>query len=444
MNLLRALGLVTLPLLAACGQGQKPDPDRLESYAQRWMVEPAGSGAEQRLTLPADALLALKTPDLADLRLFDATGRALPLACLKEGEERSQVTVLPSYPVLSGGAASDTSAGVALVIGPDKKARVVGLAAPPGGERQVATLIDTREVEQRAQAVQLTVKLPLQQAVTFQAAVSSDLKTWESVGEKTLFRTDAAGGQLEAAELPLGGIILKDRYLQITWDKPEGVAVTEAKVVKVFDPARPTLALSTQGARLEGPRDLRFTLPPGHPPDAITVALSGEEGVVPVSMFARANAEQPWRPMIATTLRSAGGAANRLLLDGAAGREFRLVADERTPGFAAVPRISLEYGEVVMLTRFSGKPPYQLAIGLADAPRRLLTPADILPRGNPVALPTARVIGGKLASVDLSPSKDGPLGGRKAVLWLVLAVGVAVLGFAVARLLRKGAAPTDS
>jgi hypothetical protein len=118
------------------------------------------------------------------------------------------------------------------------------------------------------------------------------------------------------------------------------------------------------------------------------------------------------------------------------------VADARTAGFATMPRLTLEYAEVVLLTRFSGQPPYRLAAGLATAPRSLLASADIIP-GNPAEAPRARVTAGPVPALDLAPERDvGPLGGRKAVLWLALLAGVGILVFAVLRLLRKAPEPS--
>lgn len=429
--------VIALALLAGCGKPPAADPNQPASYARTWAITPAAGRAEQQLSLPAEALLALQTGDLGDLRLFDGTGRPLPAACFKEAEERSQLQLMKSYPVL--GTDAPREAGIALAIGADGVARAVGMAQASGTERQVALLVDTREVERRVLGVQIAANLPLQRPVTFRAATSSDLKTWEPVGEKTLFRTDAAGSQLEQARLPLGGMTLKDRYLQITWDAAEGVSVLSAQLVTGINQARPSMALSTAGARLEGPHELRFSLPDGgHFPAAVELELTGSEGVLPVELFSRSTAEAPWQRMVGTTLRSGVQAANRLSFDGAAGREFRIAADKRTGGFAALPRVILHYDEVVVLTRFNGKPPYRLAAGLAVAPRNLLTPADIVPQGNPVDLPRAAVASGPLPKVEIDPAaKGGLLSGRKAALWLVLLAGVAVLTLAVLRLLRR-------
>lgn len=435
--------ILSLVVLGGCGKAPTADPNRLESYARSWFITPAEGKAEQQLSLPAETLLTLKTHDLGDLRLFDGAGRPLPAALFKEAEERSRLQLMKSYPVL--GTEVPREAGVALIIAPDQVARAVGVARAPGRERQVALLVDSREVGRRVLGVQISANLPLQRPVTFRAAASSDLKTWELLGEKTLFRTDADGSQLEQGRLPLGGVTLKDRYLQITWDAVDGVSVMGAQLITGINQARPSVTLSTSGARLEGTHELRFSLPDGgHFPAAVELELTGNEGVLPVEFFSRRDPEAPWQRIEGTTLRSGMRLGNRLTFDAATGREFRIVADKRTGGFAALPRVILHYAEVVMLTRFNGKPPYRLAAGLAGAPRNLLTPADIVPQGNPVDLPRATVTSGPLPRVEIGPvAPAGPLSGRKAAMWLVLLGGIVVLGLAVVRLLRRQTAAED-
>lgn len=437
MNALRLLVLAGLSLLGACGAEPRPDPDKPDSYARRWTVTPAQGAPEQRLALPAAALAVLKSRDLADLRLFDATGRALPLARLDLAGPR-QVVPMPSWPVM--GRTQPTEAGVALAIGPDKVARVVGIAGPDGAERQVALLVDTRGAGQPALAVRVSADLPLRQPVTLRASASADLRTWEPLGEKTLFRTDSTGNRLDEAQIALNGATLKGRYLQVTWDRDEGVTATGAQLVVGSGPLRAMQTVATSGARLEQPHELRFTLHQPQAAERVEFALRGGEGVLPVRLYARGAAEQPWQELGAATLRS--GQAASLAIADASGPQFRLVADARTPGFAAVPRIALQFADVNLVTRFGGKPPYQLAAGLDRAPRTLLAAADIVPQGSLEQLPAARVAGGAAPVIDLAPEEEGKLlTGRQAALWLSLLAGVAILAFAVLRLWRQAPPP---
>lgn len=435
-----SLGGALLLSLAGCGEKPAGDARDPASYAQSWAVMPAPDAREQRIALPAAALVALRTANLGDVRLFDGDGRSLPLALAPATPEPTETIDVPTWPVV----ARTTPQGnmVALTIGPDKVARVVGVAGEAGPEREVAALIDTRNITGPVVAVQLAASLPVQQPVTLSLAASKDLAAWEPLADKTLFRTDAAGNQLEDTVLPLARANLKDRYLKVTWDAPEGVSVVGAAVVTGGGDAPVMIGVPATGAEMESPMEVRLTLPRAHRAKALIVALAGNEGVAPATLEARAHAEAPWQVVAAATLRSDQPAT--LELPPSPGTELRLMADPRTAGFSAAPDITVQYDEVTLLTRFSGKPPYRLAVGLENAPSTLLAVRDILPQGSAANLPQAIVTQGDPAVIALNPQgRDGPLGKRSAILWLVLLIGVAGLAFAVLRLLRTAPAGQD-
>lgn len=431
---MRRLVLTALTLLAACGEGPPPDPGKAESYAVRVDVIPANGAAEQRIPLPPEALVQLRDANLADLRLFDANGRALPLALAPSLIPAEQAgSEVPVYPVI--GSTAPGNAGVALIIGPDNIARVSGIPAGPGYELPVAALIDTRKVIDPTVAVVLDVDLPLQRPVTMTLEASADLKTWEPLGEKVMFRTNAAGAQLDAGRILLPAASLKDRYLRASWGDIGDVSVRGARVVTSgwSRPAR--TAVATSGARLVNPRELRFDMPFAGPLAAVRIEPSDGEGVLPVELAARDNPEAPWQPIAAATLRKPGSAGNVLELGGGARREYRVTADERTPGFAAPPKVELLFDKVWLVTQFNGKPPYTLAAGLAGAPSTLLSAKDIAPDN--AQLGSATVKTQRLAALDVTPGeKSEGIASRQTLLWAVLLAGVAILGFAVIRLMR--------
>lgn len=436
-NLILKLVCVLPVALAACAQQLAGDAGDLASYSQSWEVMPAPDAGEQRIALPAGALVALRTPNLGDVRLFDGEGRSLPLALVSARPEPTETISVPSWQVRARNMPQGD--GVALAIGPDGVARVVGVVGEKGAEREVAALIDTRKIIGPVVAVQLVASLPVQQPVTLSIAASTDLAVWQSLADKTLFRTDAAGNQLEETVLPLNRADLRDRYLKVTWDAPEGVAVTGAAVVVGRGDAPVVVRVQAAGARLESPMEVRLSRPGAHRARALVVALDGNEGVVPATLEARAHAEEPWQVVAAATLRSDRPASFEL--QPSPGTELRLMADTRTAGFSAPPVIAVHYAEVTLLARFSGKPPYRLAAGLENAPAALLAMRDILPEGSAANLPQATVATGDPAVIALNPqSRDGLLGKRSTILWLVLLTGVGGLAFAVLRLLRKAPA----
>ena len=435
MSRLGHLAAAASVCLAACSQSPPPDPGKAESYAVRLEVTPAKGLPEQRIALPASALAVLQSPELADLRLFDGNGRSLPLALAAAltGTEQAGADVRV-YPVI--GAAASATTGVALTVGPDNVARVSGVSAPGREGRPIAALLDTRQLVDPAVAVTLDADLPLNQPVTFTLESSADLTSWEPLGEKVLFRTDAAGGQLEAGRFALPGVTIKDRYLRASWGDARNVAVRGARVLTARPGAPERFAIAATAPTLVAARELRFDLPFAGPLAALRIDPAQGEGVLPVQIAARDNSEAPWTPLAAATLRQPGAAGNVVELGGTAHREYRLTADERTPGFAAPPKVQLIFAPVELAAQFSGRPPFVLAAGLRGAPSTLLAADDIAPGGT-AALASARIAAGPVPTIDIAPAAaTGERSRQKTVLWAVLLAGVAVLGLAVMRLMR--------
>lgn len=440
MKLLRLYAIAAIALLAACKVSPAPDPGKAESYSVRLAVTPAAGGAEQRFDLPASVLVAFQSADRADLRLFDASGRNLPLALVKATaiEQRAGITV-PIYPVI-GSPAPGTS-GVALTIGADNVARVVGTTAPAGPEQTVAALLDTRQLADPAIALTLDADLPMHQPITITLESSADLRMWEPRGEKVLFRTDADGAQLEAGRINLPGVLLKGQYLRASWGAAKSVTVRSARVTTAKSGAPEPVVVKASGTELMGPREARFALPFRGPLAAIRIDPMGGEGAIPVELSARGNSELPWTPLAAATLRRPGWAGNVMELSGPAQRDYRVIADPRSAGFAAPPAVLLYFEPVELVAQLNGKPPYTLAVGLVGAPSTLLSVADVVPGDVSADLPRAVIATGPQPVVSLAGAgPESPLSGKRAMLWLALLAGTAVLGFSVLRLMKGNVA----
>ena len=424
-------------LLGACAKEAPSDPAKPASYATSFAVTPAAGPREQRIAVPVQALLALRNPTNSDLRLFDSTGRSLPIAMVWTSPLATKEQAVPAYPVL--GQTAPSSDGVALTIGTDRVARVVPLAGAAGPERPVAALLDTRSLAEPASALLLDLDYPEGQLVNLTVAASDDLATWDVLRGYTVFRS----GSSEIAgpvRIPLGDIALKNRYLRVTWGEAKGVAIRQATVQSRIGAARQLAVVPTKGAQLANPHELQLALPPGESPSAVRVSLTGGEGVVPLTFATRFGRDDPWRPSGVATLRGENFAVLPLSDASPAvtvGTDVRIEADKRTPGFAAAPKVELLYAPVELVVRFSGKPPYRLTAGLENAEGVFLAVEDIAGRGDPAKLPLAAVEAGPVATVGLAPKQAGLLDGRKVALWLSLLAGVGILVFAVLRLLRK-------
>lgn len=448
MNI-RTLTLVLIVMTAtSCNQTPGADASKPGAYAALFPLEPAKGGSLQRLTLPAVALVALKRADLGDVRVFDSSGRTVPLALVEGGatdDSRHQVSV-PVYPVV-GPANALGKSGLSIRIEDDGVARVVTVGSSPPLDRRAAlppaVLLDTHALQEHANTIVLDAEIPASQPVTLTLLTSANLKDWKPLAEKTLFRPTDGPKLLGGAEIALPGVDLHGRYVGITWSDPAGVKLRGASVTTsaIARPAR--FAIATSAVPLANAHELRFDLPDMARLAAVRLIESGPDGVIPVKLYGRDQTNDPWTLLSATTLRPGSG-GNVLDHSGPPMASYRLEADRRTAGFSTAPKLELLLDPVELLVALSGTPPYRLAVGLAAAPASYLTLAEIGPQAPPAEL--ANLPQAKLAG-PLDPpvialeagAADGALEPRKLVLWAALLLGTLILAFAAIRLLRVAA-----
>jgi hypothetical protein len=448
MNI-RTLILVLIVMTAAsCNQAPGADASKPEAYAALFPLEPAKGGSLQRLTLPAAALVALKRTDLGDVRVFDASGRMVPLAPVEgssSGDSRHRVSV-PVYPVVGPANALDNS-GLLIRIEDDGLARVVTVGSSTPLDSRAASppavLLDTHTLREPANTIALDAEIPANQPVTLTLLTSANLKDWEPLAEKTLFRPTDGPKLLGGAEIALPGVDLHGRYVGITCSDPAGVKLRGASVITsaIARPAR--FAIATSAVPLTNAHELRFDLPNMAQLAAIRLIESGPDGVIPVKLYGRNQTDDPWTLLSATTLRPGSG-GNALDHSGSPMASYRLEADRRTAGFSSAPKLELLLDPVELLVALSGTPPYRLAVGQVAAPPSYLTLAEIGPQASPLELanlPQARLAGPLEPPVIAleSGSADGALEPRKLVLWAALLLGTLTLAFAAIRMLRVAA-----
>lgn len=450
MMTMRKFACAVLALaLSACGTQAPRDPARPESYAVTLPVSPAPGDGPQRLAVPARALVALARRDGGDLRIFDARGRAMPVALLRRSAPavKAQAPV-PVYPVI-GAARADLSSGMTLRLEGSGQVRIAGLEGAVdgggGGDAVVGALLDTRAIADPASAIVLDADLPRGVPVTFALSSGGNLRDWSTLGEKVLLRVGAGPGVLGDGRIELGGAALKQRYVLVEWSAANGrdgeVAVKGARVETARAGEAARIAVRAGPPALPEPRVALFSVPFATPLAGVRVRIAGGDGVLPVTLSGRATAEAPWQPLATATLRSDDRARGVVIATGDGGwRHYRLEADKRTPGFSAPPSLELLLAPVELAVRFEGQPPYRLAAGLADAPVTFLTARELAPGGKAEALatlPLARSDAAAPPVVTVDPAAlDQGQQTRKFVLWAVLALGTLVLGYAALRLLR--------
>lgn len=153
--------------------------------------------------------------------------------------------------------------------------------------------------------------------------------------------------------------------------------------------------------------------------------MTSSDGVMPVRLLGRANAEAPWALLAMASLKQGGPGALLEIGDGTA-RMLRLEADPRSAGFSGPPSIDLQYAPVILAAAFNGDGPYRLVVGNSEAQPKAFALSDLSNISGPMA--EAHIVGAlPLVAIDLNRSagvSSFPL--KIVALWTVLLAGVAL------------------
>lgn len=443
--------LVLAALLAASCTGKpQPGADVPEAYAVQLAVTPAPGNGTQRIVLPAAALVALRRDFVGDVRVFDAHDRVMATA-LEGSTAGSEFE--PSYRTVAATPISDGRAspvGNQVSVRIEQGGRAVGVQADGASVAapSEAVLLDTRSIDRPVDAIFIRAELPKYVATTVRIESSFDLRAWDMLGEKVLYRTadnPDSPDVLANSRVALHGADLRGRYVRLSWVAVPGVKVTGATVATPIVRQQPRIALPTNGAALPSPHELAFAVRFSTRLAAIRITETGPDGPVPVTLYGSDGPDRPWSVLAEGVLRQDGKPVE-LELSGAKFDSYKLVADSRTSGFSRAPRLDLVVEPLTLLVVFNGQPPYRLAAGNPLSQDRFLSVQEVAGSADKaVSLPTASVDpSAARGPIDVDPAVGhAARSSRQLVLWLALLAGTAVLAFAVWRLMRRGATVTS-
>ncbi|MCW8084289.1 DUF3999 family protein [Sabulicella glaciei] len=428
-----ALGLFALLLLVVAVPGLADTP---ADFALRLRVLPAPEASVQRLELPAAVLASSLSPKLADLRLFDANGRLLPME-LVEADGTAQQNALRPMPVL-GTADALRTAGVSLRVGADGSVRVLSgqRDLDAAGSMLLAILLDTRQVSGTTTSLLLDAEVPASQPVTFTVEASNDLMAWRRLGQTVAFEPGASPATVQ---VPLRASEVRGEWLRVTWSATPRllapVTVRGATLTTRRPPADALVEASIAGTPSEGA--WQFGLPIATPVRSMGLMTAQAEVIVPYRLLGRAAPEQAWMLLGTSVARPQGsGEVSRIALHRTDLKEFRVESEGTGVGFAAAPRLQLGLAPHTVAFAAAGPAPYTLAVGRARSSAAFLPPGALHADQGPT-----------YASLDVPSdwrlsvaSDDGRAAlRRRMLLWVALAAGTATLGVVAWLLWRRSA-----
>lgn len=461
----------------ACGTAlAHATPDIPANYGWSMAVSvPAGAGVA-RLPLPKEVYLHARTGNLADLRLVDRDGQRLSFAigapAMQPSTQRSSIDAR-IFPVKGAAASGGGLQNVEVRTSPDGRllsvkassaaadsmsslqALILDLGQPAGGQN-IAALRFTPPAGLGDYSAQVLLE------------ASDDLKHWDAIGTTTLNWLRNSDTQTLAND----GIEFAPRafrYARLSWQDgaPVVFAAIAAQAVSQSEQAPPRASIALQATPGTAAGEWRYPTPPAIPADSIALQLPQANLVLPVTLgvYRQGSYVPPRRLSLHRQTRPAQGPYFEPLLstsfyrisDGGKERVSSDLAmpvvqttqwvvraqNEQTALPATAPALRLGWTPETLVFLASGKEPYQLVFGKADAAPAAQPLAQVAPGFNAAelqSLPAATV--GPLSAragaavADTAAADKGPPW-RLAALWAALLLGVGVLGFFAWRLLSQ-------
>jgi hypothetical protein len=459
-------------LLAICGlAGAQEKPAQ---FAHGAAITVDGAESHYRFSLPAAAYMGVARRDLADVRVFNGAGEAVPYAFVPARPKPPAPKVLAAtlFP-LYGEEAKGLDA-LDVRVERTRRGTVVhatsAAGTPAGARKLLGYFLDLGDEKGKDKpALQaLILEWSSRQGVTGFAHVegSDDLKRWTSLASGApVLVLEHEGARLEQKRVELGGA--RARYLRLSFTAvPQDFnlkgARLELRAESAPQPERDWFAVG--GAPdAKRPGDYVFDTGGHFPIDRLRFALPQVNTVAQVRVFVRERVEDPWRPATSAVLYRLRRDSRDIInpdvdVHSEPSRYWLLRVDQRGGGLGA-GEVRLEFGwvphELVFAAR--GAPPFSLAYGLKVAKPGAMALATVLPGykpDEPISAKTVAVsVQAPLVRERASLWKDpGPFArdaiesgeAKKWALWAALVVGVLVLGWMAFGLLRQVGKASDN
>lgn len=455
-----------------------------DEYAYRWPLETKGDNVAWQFELTPEIYAALRDPQLRDFEVFNADGRAVPVAPLRDINQTMsrmqwvQWSVVPSFelphdPTQPAGDVSvrlerDSSGQVRVI-----EANVQGGSANADGTRDPATdaapptpsaidyVIDVSGLRRESPTVtfdRLELQWPMGDRdlrARFAVDASDDLEHWQTLVESAaVMSLNQQGATLTRRTIDFPATA--SPYLRLRQIDGDALPSLQAKVRR-NDPSDPTYSdFVTRTADAEfvgeeaaerGGRWYRYRLPALLPAVQVGIALASENSTA--DMEVEALIGEDWLPTgNQSVFRLRQGDLKIENEDMALGtatvaREWRL---RTVAALDAPPRLRITYLPDRFVFLAQGKGPYTLAAGSRGAKRTPLPVEQALAPMRkhfganwqpPVAALGARSVAGGEAAYD-EPST--PPNWRGWLLWVLLIGGaLLVAGFAMSLIRQKPA-----
>lgn len=404
----------------------------------------SGQGAIYGMAVPVQVYRACTRADLGDLRVFNGQGLVPHILQPQVSKKTSpQPVYLPFFPLVGMG--DNSQLPPELQITTDSKGTIIDIRqdrTEPPSTVVTAYIIDISGLEEKADWLEFTwIGKEDNFSTSVSIDTSDDLNGWQPlVHSAALAELQYLGHNLLRNRITMKAGMKK--YLRLSWPPDEtGVDLTVIKAGYTKEEriqARTVHHLVGEPKQDadKGKMSYHYSSDGFFPVDQVSIRLPQQNSMAQVTVFSRANEEEPWRQrasLLSYHLTIDGVNFDSRIKDIAptTDRFWRLEINNLGRGSGA-PTLSLGWLPQQLVFVAQGEGPYTLAYGRAGlGPERsqvdrLLTTLDPHQEKNMIMVADAGaqiILGG---TGMLLPSPEVPW--RRWILWASLVVGVLVIG----------------
>lgn len=428
----------------------------INSFSHQARIKTEGTEPYFHFPLTLDVYQNSLSPDLRDLRVFNAAGELVPYA-LTVKTDIPQATVeqteLKGFPLYS----DERSENKGIRIRREKNGELVSIdpAKPTITRKLTGVILDASRIKATLIAADISLNEYQQPFQHFRIEASDDLKDWNTVqNSATITVLEQEGARIEQRRVELPAI--RAKYLRLTWLDPQYISslpkviVSSSTTLQYKQPELLWTETIIPVSNSKGEYIYHFgnTLPV----ERIRFILPQINTLAPAQILLRNNDKQHWRRVSSTVLyRLASNGGESVSPDIDLGEqaisELQLKLDTRAGGVGEQPlqaKIAVRPQELVFLAR--GDSPFTLAWGMKGADTNALPLTTLVPGyryqnglpGNAASLEinTKNAAINKSGSTELSSEADQAQK-HKWVLWGVLIAGAALLLLMAVKLIRS-------
>jgi Protein of unknown function (DUF3999) len=434
-------------------------------YAYGLKIEASGSEALYDVSLQPAVYQGVTRRDLGDVRVFNGAGEVVPHAWRPRRTEKADAGATVPLTLFPLKAAADASID-GLSINVQRSASgvvsvdVKSASTPAAVLQTVAYLIDMSQHDRALRSIELDWKTSEGFSGKLRIDASDDLSIWRTlVSAAPLLNLEVGGQRLQQTHIELPQ--QKAKYLRLAWvadgaknASPEITAASGALAEKFTEAAREWAKFSPEQNTKADAKDNEYVYDfKGYFfMDRFRLELPQANTIVQIELFARDKAEQPWRSVsrgVAYRLRQAGSEiVSPDLQIGASSERFWMIRVDQRGG---MPVLHAGWVPHQLVFAARGAPPFTLAYGNRAAQGGSLPIESLIPGYRDDAGASVRVAKtGALPVVNVQTAASQAqkeLGGatrlqeaidwKRWSLWVVLGLGVLVLGAMAWRLMRQ-------